>query len=645
MIAQTPESPLVTAEKLDGLLSALNGGPKKRFHAGGEQKAAAITSNELDELASILGPDFNNETKSSAMNRVKQPVSKPAVAKRAPKQVSESSSSTRRERRSPSPRRRTARRRRTLKFPPSLVTEMQLKLDDNQALWGADANLRTRKAFSFVYMSKGKPVTKLPVLEPKIKFVKAPPDNELFMHMPREFGIDLNGCYYIPFTRYLYKDHQPSFVLEFDLKRSSTDGSTAASSFKCVDSSKLRVVETLTPFIVSNQAFECSGSVLPAAVDSKWDDTIDALRDGRQGRGQKKYRIFLVPQFVSDDVGDLSYLKGGVIDDYMQDYLKLNTEWSFAHPDQREKMKAGVTGVRFKCFVLPERELKDWAENWYQGTYEKKRLHLILDLDKTLIKAFGDSALNGINKLREDYHLSSGVSMPAEKKSKDGLPKELSGTNSFKIDFMFNGKRKDLWIKPRPFLEDFLREASKDYDISILSMGVPQYVVEVLRGLDAKYPELGVTKMIPPSRVMSSAYTISKFKKGTKDLRMLYPFSRFSDRRNAVVIVDDTMDVWKDREDYTKLVYPISRYEGLEQSEVPECFPEMRSSLEKCLKHLKTLKKQFYATAASKSSRPGALDRSQDSNVLWDACRKVKVADLFPEILKQSKHSAANDRT
>mmetsp|Transcript_31749 Transcript_31749/g.62159 ORF Transcript_31749/g.62159 Transcript_31749/m.62159 type:complete len:160 (+) Transcript_31749:1926-2405(+) len=155
---------------------------------------------------------------------------------------------------------------------------------------------------------------------------------------------------------------------------------------------------------------------------------------------------------------------------------------------------------------------------------------------------------------------------------------------------------------------------------------------------------LRVAEIIPPSRVMSSAYTISKFKKGTKDLRMLYPFSRYSDRRNAVVIVDDTMDVWKEREDYTKLVYPISRYEGLEPSEVPACFPEQRSSLERCLKQLKALKKQFYATAV-KSIPLGASDRSQESGVLWDACRKVQVADLFPEILKQSKHSATNNRT
>jgi len=58
----------------------------------------------------------------------------------------------------------------------------------------------------------------------------------------------------------------------------------------------------------------------------------------------------------------------------------------------------------------------------------------------------------------------------------------------------------------------------------------------------------GISKLVPPERVMSSAYTIAKFRKGNKDLRMMYPFCRFSDRRNTVVIVDDSIDVWEGKE-------------------------------------------------------------------------------------------------
>lgn len=62
-----------------------------------------------------------------------------------------------------------------------------------------------------------------------------------------------------------------------------------------------------------------------------------------------------------------------MIDDYIQDYLKLNTEWSYATSENLEKMKAGVTGVKFRVFVLPEKELDTWAESWYQRTFKDKK--------------------------------------------------------------------------------------------------------------------------------------------------------------------------------------------------------------------------------------------------------------------------------
>lgn len=62
-----------------------------------------------------------------------------------------------------------------------------------------------------------------------------------------------------------------------------------------------------------------------------------------------------------------------MIDDYMQDYLKLNTEWSYAPPEVREKMKSQVTGLRFKAFVLPEKELDTWAEKLYRNTFESRK--------------------------------------------------------------------------------------------------------------------------------------------------------------------------------------------------------------------------------------------------------------------------------
>jgi hypothetical protein len=46
-------------------------------------------------------------------------------------------------------------------------------------------------------------------------------------------------------------------------------------------------------------------------------------------------------------------------------------------------------------------------------------LHLILDLDKTLIRAFQEGQLASITKQREDYHITRGMALPTTKQKRN----------------------------------------------------------------------------------------------------------------------------------------------------------------------------------------------------------------------------------
>jgi len=591
----TSDSPTISAESVDDLLSKLSGNG---------------VTNLVDE-SEILPPP-------------------PAIRTEA--------------RQTPVTRRGTRRLRR---LPQAVLEEIISKSSPEVQVWTADSASKIPEPRKVVlqYLSKGKIIERLPSLQPKFKYIKAPPDGQIALLMPKTFKIDLNTALYVPYTRHLYSKYQPSFVLEFDLE---SDKRSSDSAFQRLDPSYVRIAETMSPFIVGNQAFECAGISTVPEISEENQLALLKVPGGEQvvkkyeQQKRIKYRTYLVPQFIlCDDVkSDFSHASG-VIDSYMQDFIQLNTEWSYApHPDAREQMKKSVTGIRFKVFTLPEKALDEWSEAWYQRTLEKKKLHLILDLDKTLIKAFQESNLDSLREMTEDSHLQEGVPIPTPPKKADGLPEELSGTDSFQIDFMFNGKKKVLWIKPRPYLKEFLTQAAKEFEISVLSMGVPQYIAKVIKGLILKYPS--ISEAIPPPRVFSSAYTVSKAKMGTKDLRMLYPFCRFKDRRNAVVVVDDTLEVWEGRENYRDLVFPISRYEGVETSEVVK---GAKSSLQCCLEKLQALRKSFYSQSSL------SVESREHGRRGVPSTRKVHVADLWMEILsrdsensKQKKNVSAASR-
>mmetsp|Transcript_1791 Transcript_1791/g.2505 ORF Transcript_1791/g.2505 Transcript_1791/m.2505 type:complete len:728 (-) Transcript_1791:413-2596(-) len=543
------------------------------------------------------------------------------------KRLSRSTTESKRSSRSPSPGRRPRFRRRKIRnLPDGLVNAAIESIGKDELLFLGDKRIlgkdKKDSTFSITYTSKGNKIGRMPRMHAKVRDIRPGPESIDMIKMKKNIVLDLNNAYHLPFTRYIQRNFRHSFILDFDLSAEVSSRSPHNSAFSLLDVNKLRLAETLTSFVIGNHTFEHEGLVNGFASN------------GLQLEPVSKYQVYLVPHFIMKGDSQLKFV-GEKMENYMQDYLKLNTEWSFANPDLREKMKAKVTGVMFKVYILPEKLLGKWAESMYKDSLTKKKLHLVLDLDKTLIRAFNEDSLDSINELRRKIVMENGLelrSSPNEKK--DALPRELRGTESFKISFMFYGKKRVMWVKPRPFLREFLQEASKHYDISILSMGVPQYLARVMEGLEQIYP--GIQKLIPPDRVMSSAYTHSKARKGHKDLRMLFPFCRFSDRRNTVAIVDDTLDVWDGREKYHKMVYPISRYEGLERFEL--CPEEAKSALETALKRLVALKVMFFkeAEAVSKSTK-----NVYQSESTYQSCRKVKVSEIWPVINRTTRSRLA----
>ena len=503
---------------------------------------------------------------------------------------------------------------------------------DEVLIWSADRKLHSRlegasetnNFVSLSYFSKGKLLDHMPILRANMTVLQPPVDRLLVLSVPRHLQLDFsNGVYFMPFTRRLFSNHKPSFKLDFMLTPDRESRSRRVPlSYKLCDINKSVVAETLNKYIVGNQVLKLptvlmipkklsSNDIASAIYSSDKNASSETVREAVTShlsvRDSKIYEVFLVPQFIQREQPQQKLDLDG---EYMKDYKNFNTAWSSGNPDERERMRANVIGVRFLAFVMERGELglDQFAERQYRRALREEKMHLILDLDKTLIKAFktDPTSLKKLEDLQRQMRENLGV--PEEKADDgkgpdDGRPAALRGSDSFKIKFMYNGSESELWIKPRPFLKEFLFEAAKRYEVSIVSMGVPQYVGRVIEGLDKIYP--GVAELIPPHRFTSSVYTVTKSSRhGFKDPRMMFPFAYFSNRRNTIVIVDDTVDVWKqNKDDYTPMVLPISRYEGCEKVEV---MAEGKSSLKNCLGTLVEVHKRFFAQARSISQKTGA---------------------------------------
>ncbi|KAK9669778.1 hypothetical protein RND81_13G153900 [Saponaria officinalis] len=142
----------------------------------------------------------------------------------------------------------------------------------------------------------------------------------------------------------------------------------------------------------------------------------------------------------------------------------------------------------------------------------RKKLHLVLDLDHTLLNS---TRLDDIS-LEEEY-LHSRV---------DSL-QDISKGSLFRLDMM------RMMTKLRPFVRNFLQEASNMFEMHIYTMGERAYAIEMAKLLD---PE----NVYFNSRVISQADCTQRHQKGL-DVVL--------GQESAVLILDDTEAVWQKHKD------------------------------------------------------------------------------------------------
>ncbi|KAG2295533.1 hypothetical protein Bca4012_003052 [Brassica carinata] len=134
---------------------------------------------------------------------------------------------------------------------------------------------------------------------------------------------------------------------------------------------------------------------------------------------------------------------------------------------------------------------------------KKKKLHLVLDLDHTLLHSIHVSKLS--------------------QKEKYLIEEVGSRVDLWKFD---KGNPNEHLIKLRPFLDEFLREANKLFYMYVYTMGTYRYAQNVL-------------SLIDPDKLYFGDRVITREKsphKKTLDL--------LSADKRRVVIVDDTSSVW-----------------------------------------------------------------------------------------------------
>lgn len=151
------------------------------------------------------------------------------------------------------------------------------------------------------------------------------------------------------------------------------------------------------------------------------------------------------------------------------------------------------------------------------AVFRQKKLHLVLDLDHTLLHA-----VNFENLASEDEHLMTRVSSF----------KDLSDGDLLKISAGY-------LVKLRPYLRTFLKDASTMYDIYICTMGTRHYAELIAELLDPKCEYYISGRLI----------TREDFKqKGKKNLELVLGQER------GIVIIEDSEDVWSDHKENLMLV-------------------------------------------------------------------------------------------
>ncbi|KAH9602286.1 hypothetical protein KSS87_015447 [Heliosperma pusillum] len=211
-------------------------------------------------------------------------------------------------------------------------------------------------------------------------------------------------------------------------------------------------------------------------------------------------------------------------------------------------------------------EISRLRESDVRSVLGRKKLYLILDLDHTLLNS---SRLDDISS-EEEYLLSRTDSL-----------QDISKGSLFLLDMM------RMMTKLRPSVRNFLREASQIFEMYIYTMGERAYALEMAKLLDPG-------SLYFNSRVISRADCTERHQKGL-DVVL--------GQESAVLILDDTKDVWRKHADNLILIERYHffssscrqfqcQYESLSVLKSDES--ELDGALATVLKVLKRIHGQFF---------------------------------------------------
>uniref|UniRef100_A0A803LLB5 RNA polymerase II C-terminal domain phosphatase-like n=1 Tax=Chenopodium quinoa TaxID=63459 RepID=A0A803LLB5_CHEQI len=165
-----------------------------------------------------------------------------------------------------------------------------------------------------------------------------------------------------------------------------------------------------------------------------------------------------------------------------------------------------------KDLRLGSREISRLRNAEAGNVLRQKKLFLVLDLDQTLLHTANIDSLSP----EEAYLMNQTCSF-----------KDTSKGSLFQFD------KRPMITKLRPFVREFLQEASKMFEMYIYTMGEPAYGREMAKLLDPR-------NLYFDSKVISRADCTNRNQKG---LDMVLGFE------SAVLILDDTESVWERHKD------------------------------------------------------------------------------------------------
>ncbi|CAO2815854.1 unnamed protein product [Amaranthus hypochondriacus] len=183
-----------------------------------------------------------------------------------------------------------------------------------------------------------------------------------------------------------------------------------------------------------------------------------------------------------------------------------------------------------------EKLMNDVRDHKLNNLLGQKKLHLVLDLDRTLVHSKVIKTLTTRDKLRIEDHRQ--------------MYKEGEG-DLYEVDMQSHGIK--FMTKLRPNVRNFLKEASKLFDFSIFTLGTRDYARRIIKLLDPDGLYLAHSQVITREDLVMPQSKKIPLK---KDLNLVLSHEK------VVLIVDDDKEVWKNNAENMIDISPYEYFEG-----------------------------------------------------------------------------------